>query len=100
MKAQSREQQKEDFQLRTRSIRLSSICGLLVAAALPLAADGPVFTVTTTADGGGSCDAGSTTCTLRLAVQQANAAGAASTVVVPAGTYLLSQSTVCATRAG
>jgi CSLREA domain-containing protein len=75
---------------------------LLFAAAACLAVSYPAhaatFTVNATTDIGGSCAPGSPTCTLRAAIQAANATAGASTVTVPAGTYLLSQSTPCAIR--
>jgi CSLREA domain-containing protein len=74
---------------------------LYVAAAMAASFVHPgraeTYTVNSTADGGGSCIAGSQTCTLRAAIQAANASSPG-TVVVPAGTYLLSQPTTCAIR--
>jgi CSLREA domain-containing protein len=70
------------------STRFCFLTATLAAAyALPYAAFGDTFTVNTTADSAGSCLAGSTTCTLRAAVQAANAASGSSTITVPAGTY-------------
>ena len=81
------------------SARVGLLTATLAAAcALPYPSFGNTFTVNTTADSGGSCLAGSATCTLRAAIQAANSAPGASTIAVPAGTYLLSQSTPCAIR--
>jgi CSLREA domain-containing protein len=80
------------------STRFCFLTATLAAAyALPYAAFGDTFTVNTTADSGGSCLAGSTTCTLRAAVQTANADSESNNTTVPAGAYLLSQSTACGT---
>jgi CSLREA domain-containing protein len=54
------------------------------------AASAETFTVTTTADGSGSCT--SSLCTLREAVEAGNAASEPSTIVVPQGKYALTQS--------
>src|SRR5438093_12159986 len=60
---------------------------------LPAAA--ATFTVNDTADavdavpGDGSCATAASTCTLRAAIQEANANVGPDTIVVPAGTYLL-----------
>ena len=92
------------------TIRRYSPCFPLVAFAACLSVSLPAmattvattFVVNSTADTiGGSCAAGSATCTLRAAVQAANAAlppGVSTTITVPAGTYLLSQSSPCAIR--
>jgi CSLREA domain-containing protein len=70
--------------------------GAAPASAAPLhQAVRPVFAVTSTADeadadpGDGLCRAESGPCTLRAAVQEANALAGADTVVLPAGTYTL-----------
>jgi hypothetical protein len=68
----------------------------LVASLLVLArADAANFAVTTTADGvdatiNGICDTGTGACTLRAALQEANAASDPDTITVPGGVYLLS----------
>jgi len=62
------------------------------------------FTINSTADtvdanpGNGTCETapGNGICTLRAAIQEANALTEASTIDVPAGTYVLTQSTTCA----
>src|SRR3989442_3563837 len=65
----------------------------MVTAVEPLAA--ATFTVNDTADavdaapGNGSCATAGGTCTLRAAIQEANAHTGADTIMVPAGTYLL-----------
>src|SRR5262249_36915443 len=61
----------------------------LAACSVTAAAD--PLTVTTTADGAGSCAPGA--CTLRAAINAANATADEDTVVVPAGTYLLTLGT-------
>jgi len=69
---------------------------VLVAAALPSAAGAAAFNVNDTADavdaspGDGVCASAGGTCTLRAAIQEANAGPGADTVSVPAGTYVLS----------
>lgn len=56
-------------------------------------ADAATFTVNTTADaalsGSVTCAGGGATCTLRAAIQAADAVGGASTITLPAGTYEL-----------
>lgn len=68
------------------------------------------FTINSTADvvdaapGDGKCDTGRTPppaapeCTLRAAVQEANALAGGSTIMLPAGTYLLTQPVPCSFR--
>jgi len=57
---------------------------------------GAEFTVDTTADavdinpGDGVCDDGAGNCTLRAAIQEANALGGSDTITLPAGTYTIS----------
>lgn len=69
---------------------------LVVAAVLPVptpAMAGAVFVVTTTAEGSdiapgnGICDNGLGQCTLRAAVEEANALAGADTITLPAGAY-------------
>ena len=68
---------------------------LALAFAPGTAAAATTFTVTSTADasdstpGDGSCASASDGCTLRAAVQEANALAGADTIDVPAGTYTL-----------
>ena len=67
----------------------------LVVSLLLTRADAANFTVTTTSDGAdaainGVCDTGTGNCTLRAALQEANAAVDPDMITVPAGTYLLS----------
>lgn len=71
------------------------VCLMLAIGALPVAA--ATFNVTTTADdvdddiGDGVCENSlSTDCSLRAAIQEANGLAGADTIVLPAGTYLLS----------
>ncbi len=76
-------------------MRVAVIASVACAALLPGVAHAAEFTVTSTADavdarpGDGTCAAAGGGCTLRAAVQEADAAGGASTVVVPAGRYVL-----------
>ncbi len=81
--------------------RAAAILAVALGASLALAPAAPgafslTFTVDTTADGNDatpgdfSCDDGSTHCTLRAAIQEANATSIQDTVVVPPGTYKLS----------
>lgn len=62
---------------------------------LPSAAQAATFTVNSTADevdadpGNGICAAAGGACTLRAAIQEANALAGADTIIVPAGTYTL-----------
>jgi uncharacterized repeat protein (TIGR01451 family)/CSLREA domain-containing protein len=61
---------------------------LILAASLVSSAAAATFTVTKTADtAGGTCDSD---CSLREAIAAANAAPGPDTVIVPAGTYVLS----------
>lgn len=68
---------------------LAAIAALTLLVAAP-AAFAETFTVTTTADGTGTCTV--SVCTLREAVEAANSATEPSTIVVPQGTYALTQS--------
>jgi CSLREA domain-containing protein len=83
-----------------RRLALAVLALALVLAALTgltgaLAAPSTTFAVTSTADavdvnvGDGICRTGVNTCTLRAAIQEANASGAADTIDVPAGVYVL-----------
>ena len=87
---------------RGRASAALAIVGLSLTLAAPvgvkaatLAPTGATFTVTSTADavdanlGDGVCSAASGACTLRAAIQQANALAGADTIQVPAGTYVL-----------
>lgn len=65
---------------------IAVLSALLLAASSASAA---TFAVTTTSDGPGPCNPGS--CTLRGAVEAADAAGEPSTVTVPAGEYRLTE---------
>jgi CSLREA domain-containing protein len=68
---------------------------IVLLVALPLSAVGATFTVDSTADaidanpGDGHCATAAGQCTLRAAVQEANATSGADTIMVPAGTYRL-----------
>lgn len=80
-----------------RSEYLPPLAALLAGAALAASADAATFDVNTTLDAPASaaavaqgvCDDGQGQCTLRAAIQVADAASAASTIVLPAGTYTL-----------
>jgi uncharacterized repeat protein (TIGR01451 family)/CSLREA domain-containing protein len=85
---------------RTTTKRLGPSIGVGLLAVLALAMLAPAahaatFTVTSTADavdaspGDGLCDTGLGLCTLRAAIQEANAFSGADTIFVPAGTYTL-----------
>lgn len=69
---------------------------LLGTLAIPLQAAAFVYTVDSTADlpdadtADGVCQTSASTCTLRAAIQQANAWPGADAIVLPAGTYTLS----------
>ena len=71
---------------------LLGVAALLLAVAPAAAA---TFTVNDTTDavdaapGDGKCATAVATCTLRAAIQEANAHAGADTIMVPAGTYLL-----------
>ncbi len=77
------------------------LLGVLCCFVLPAGA--ATFTVNSTVDaadaapGNGTCEtaAGNGTCTLRAALQEAGALSGAQTIVVPAGTYVLSTPTAC-----
>lgn len=77
-------------------MRAGVIVGVACAALFPGVADAAEFTVTSSADavdarpGDGSCGSADGRCTLRAAVQEADAVSGASTIVVPAGRYVLS----------
>jgi CSLREA domain-containing protein len=79
----------------SRCVIALSLIALALALGAPMAA-GVQFTVNSTADGGdlntadGVCAATGGACTLRAAIQQANAAAGADVVVVPPGTYAVS----------
>jgi CSLREA domain-containing protein len=70
----------------------------LLASAACFIALATTYTVTSTGDGSDTCMPSPGACTLRAAVQPANATAGANTIVDPAGAYLLSQSPLCATR--
>jgi CSLREA domain-containing protein len=74
-------------------MRLGTIAAVLCAALLALAgpAAANTFNVTTTDDDSGACDAD---CSLREAVDAANANAGADTINVPAGHYLLTSQNV------
>lgn len=78
--------------MKSGRFRLVAACGLLLTAPL-FAVD---FVVDSTADevdaspGDGSCATASTTCTLRAAIQEANALAGSDTITVPAGVFKLS----------
>jgi hypothetical protein len=75
--------------VRASSLRLGLLIAALVLLALPAVASAATFTVTRTPDSNISgCEPAF--CTLRQAIEAADAAGAGSKVVVPAGTYTLS----------
>src|SRR5437867_13154215 len=79
--------------MRRRGRLLFVLASLLLAVAPAAAA---TFTVNDdtqdavdAAPGDGSCATAGATCTLRAAIQEANAHAGADTIMVPAGTYLL-----------
>src|SRR5438552_2553079 len=78
--------------MRRRSRFLFTLASLLLAVAPAAAA---MFTVNDTADavdaapGDGTCATAGARCTLRAAIQEANAHTGPDTIMVPAGTYLL-----------
>src|SRR5438128_7834324 len=77
--------------MRRRGRFLFTLASLLLAVAPAAAA---MFTVNDTADAvdavlDGNCATAGGTCTLRAAIQEANAHPGADTIMVPAGTYLL-----------
>jgi CSLREA domain-containing protein len=71
------------------------VLGLFVALALPAAAGAASFTVNSTADavdaapGNGTCATAGGACTLRAAVQEANALAGADSITLPPGTFAL-----------
>src|SRR5574340_707697 len=75
----------------------AAISALAVAALLAVApaANGATFAVNSTADavdvnpGDGVCATAAGTCTLRAAIQEANALAGADTIVLPAGTFTI-----------
>ena len=77
--------------------KLPFLIGLVMAMALalPSNANAATFTVDSTADapdanpGDGVCDDGAGNCTLRAAIEEANALVGADTITFPAGTYTL-----------
>jgi uncharacterized repeat protein (TIGR01451 family) len=75
--------------------RLGAILLFLALFALPLPSFAFVYTVDSTADlvdadtTDGNCNTSANTCTLRAAIQQANAWPGHHTIVLPAGTYAL-----------
>ncbi|MCH8902269.1 MAG: CSLREA domain-containing protein, partial [Chloroflexi bacterium] len=77
--------------------KLTILVGLAMALALALpgSADAATFTVDSTADapdanpGDGVCDDGAGNCTLRAAIEEANALAGADTITLPAGSYAL-----------
>ena len=95
----TREKNADSGIRRTRMICIKLVAlavGLaLMIARLPLA-QAMTFTVDSTTDateanpGDGICDDGTGACTLRAAIQEANAFGGADTITLPAGTYMLS----------
>src|SRR6266404_8283088 len=78
--------------MRPRGRFLFTLASLLLAVAPAAAA---MFTVNDTADavdavlGDGTCATAGGTCPLRAAIQEANALPGPDTIMVPAGTYLL-----------
>jgi CSLREA domain-containing protein len=80
------------------------LVGLAVACVHIAGASASTFTVDSAADAGdsntgdGLCDDGTGHCTLRAAIQQADASGGANTINVPAGSYLLSAGNLIVTN--
>src|ERR1041384_5219381 len=68
---------------------------IVLLVGLPLSAVGATFTVDSTTDavdanpGDGHCATAAAQCTLRAAVQEANATAGTNTIMLPAGTYRL-----------
>lgn len=78
----------------TSIARAMTLAAVLAASlAVPAGAGANTFTVTTTDDevGGSTCPAGDPDCSLREAVQRANATFQEDTIIVPAGTYDLTR---------
>ena len=81
-----------------RATGLGSLLAVLAAAVAPQAAHAVLFAVTDTADlvdaapGDGVCSTAAATCTLRAAIQEANALASADQISLPAGTYALTLS--------
>jgi CSLREA domain-containing protein len=81
---------------------LGAVCAIVVPVAVLGSGADPVsaatFTVNTTADardtqpGDGACRTAANTCSLRAAIQEANAATSADTITVPAGVFSLNAS--------
>ena len=85
------------------SSKLGLLCAFTVAAALTAVtpAAGAVLNVDTTTDDAsltGCDDATANDCSLRGAIIKANGLAEASTIIVPVGTYVLSQATSCLFR--
>jgi len=80
--------------LRRRLLRLAAALALAVAGP-PFAAQAATFVVNSTADavdaapGDGSCATAGAVCTLRAAIQEANALAGGDAITLPAGTYVL-----------
>jgi CSLREA domain-containing protein len=83
---------------------MSLLVGLAIACVHIAGASASTFTVDSAADAGdsntgdGLCDDGTGHCTLRAAIQQADASGGANTINVPAGSYLLSAGNLIVTN--
>ena len=77
------------------SLRVALVLAASTVLTAPSAAEAADFTINSTADavdasaGDGKCAVADGRCTLRAAVQEANALGGASTIAVPAGRYVL-----------
>ena len=83
---------------RVPGVFLFALCALALMVALAAPARAATFTVNTTNDGSGVCTADPATngvCTLRAAIQAAAALGGSNAIIVPAGTYVLSQPSLC-----
>jgi CSLREA domain-containing protein len=79
-------------QNRSRSVTLSLLLTLFTLLALPYVGHAATFTVNSLLDKAGlqaNCVSGAGECTLRSAIQAANASVAADTIVLPVGTYTL-----------
>lgn len=76
-----------------------AVLALVLMVMLTIPARAGTFTVNTTSDGSGVCTTDPATngvCTLRAAIQAAVALGGSNAIILPAGTYVLSQPSLCA----
>lgn len=72
--------------------KLAFLLILMLVAVVPTIGNAATFTVNSTLDKAGlaaNCQSGTGECTLRSAIQAANAVGGTDTIILPAGTYIL-----------